>query len=49
MQEAGLRNILTVSGETLDFQHEFPEQVDEESVRAAYDQFAAMSKGVSEW
>lgn len=49
MQEAGLRNILTVSGETLDFQHEFPEQVDEESVQAAYDQFAAMSKGVSEW
>lgn len=44
MKEAGLRNILTVPGGTLDFQHEFPEQLNEKSVQAIFDQSAAMAR-----
>lgn len=43
MKEAGLRNILTVSGGTLDFQHKFPEQLNEKSIQAIFDQFATMA------
>lgn len=43
MKEAGLRNILTVSGGTFDFQHKFPEQLNEKSIQAIFNQFATMA------